>query len=103
MKIVSKIFITFVVFILFLIPTIKSFGINMDLRSNNAVDDTTNNIVANISTTDNTSVSNDFRTVTVTSSDDDEFLTIENILSVILIVIGILLIFLGIAIIIRFK
>ena len=105
MKIVSKIFITFVVFILLLIPTIESFGIDMNLTpnilENNTFDDTTNSIVSN--TTDNTSVTNNLRTVTVTTSDNNEFLTVENILSVILIVIGILLIFLGIAIIIRFK
>lgn len=38
-----------------------------------------------------------------TVSDDDEFLTVENVLSIIIIVIGILLIFLAIAILIRFK
>lgn len=105
MKNVSKILIIFILFILLLIPTIESFGIDMNLTpnilENNTFDDTTNSIVSN--TTDNTSVTNNPRTVTVTSSDNDEFLTVENILSVILIVIGILLIFLGIAIIVRFK
>ena len=105
MKNVSKILIIFILFILLLIPTIESFGIDMNLTpnilENNTFDDTTNSIVSN--TTDNTSVTNNPRTITVTSSDNDEFLTVENILSVILIVIGILLIFLGIAIIVRFK
>ena len=105
MKNVSKIIIIFILFILLLIPTIESFGIDMNLTpnilENNTFDDTTNSIVSN--TTDNTSVTNNPRTITVTSSDNDEFLTVENILSVILIVIGILLIFLGIAIIVRFK
>ena len=41
--------------------------------------------------------------ITVTSTRDNEFLTIENILSIIIIVIGIILIFLGIAIMIRCK
>lgn len=38
-----------------------------------------------------------------TTSDDDKFLTVENILSIIIIVIGVLLIFLAVAILIRFK
>lgn len=103
MKNILKVLTISILFILFFIPTIKSFGINMNLEYNTFENNTSNNIVSNINTSDNNSANNYPKTVTVTSSDDDEFLTVENILSVILIVIGILLIFLGIAIIVRFK
>lgn len=42
-------------------------------------------------------------TSSTTTSNDDEFLTAENILSIIIIVIGILLVFLAVAILIRVK
>lgn len=98
-----KVLTIFVLFILLLIPTVKSFGINMNLISNNT--NTNQNIIENnVSNINDTNLSPSAtpRTVTVTNS-DDEFLTVENVLSIILIVIGILLILLGIAIIIRFK
>ena len=43
------------------------------------------------------------RITSVTTSENDNFLNAENVLSIIIIVIGILLVFLGIAIIVRFK
>lgn len=92
-------------FVLLFIPTVKSFGINMNLEPINIQSNTTenNNLDTNTSTDNNTSSSNSHKTITVTSSDNHEFLTVENVLSILLIVIGILLVFLGIAIIIRFK
>lgn len=119
MKFTFKFLLILILFILFFIPNTKCFGINMNLMSNdfesntindeytdtytnyiNDVDDSNNIDNSNsISNTDSTPS----KTVTVTSTDSDEFLTVENVLSIILIVIGILLIFLGIAIIIRFK
>ena len=88
-------------------------GINMNLISNttqnnfaNSNNDT-NNITQNqgINNTNNINnySSNNVRNVTATSQDNNGFLTIGNILAIILIVIGILLILLGIAILVRFK
>lgn len=76
---------------------------SLDSSSNEINNDTQNNSMSNSnSSANNTSpVSNP--QITVTSTRDTEFLTIENILSIIIIVIGIILIFLGIAIMIRCK
>ena len=103
-----KILMIIFVFIILSIPALQSFAINMNLDSNPIPDNNTeintdiNNTISD-SDTDNTQSSNTFKTVTVTSTENDEFLTTENILSIIIIVIGILLIFLGIAILIRTK
>ena len=127
MKTSLKIIFILIIFILLFMPSIKSFGINMNLISNiiedntinddyadsytndiDVIDDTDDMDDTNTSTTYNSnSISNPSntspKTVTVTSTNNNEFLTVENILCIILIVIGILLVFLGIAIIIRFK
>lgn len=106
MKTTFKFLLILILFILFFIPNIKSFGINMNLISNtvesNAITNDDTNNTSDSSTVYNASNTSS-KTVTVTSTDNNEFLTVENVLCIILIVIGILLIFLGIAIIIRFK
>lgn len=107
MKISLKILIILFVFIILNIPAIQSFSINMNLDPI-AIPENTENNTTNI---DNNTISdsniddNESSNIpkAVSSSEDDEFLTIENILSIILIVIGILIILLGIAILIRFK
>lgn len=104
MRITLKILLIFTLILLVFIPSVKAFGINMNLVPNTIENNEINNTTSNNTSNENTNTfSNTSRSVTVTSSDDDEFLTVENVLSIILIVIGILLILLGIAIIIRFK
>lgn len=126
MKNIFKISILLFIFLLITISSVNALDINMNLQSNtvnnetaeeentlqNASDENTlsdNNISENENaTTDensnspNTSTSNSPR-VTSTTSDDDEFLTVENVLSIIVIVIGVLLVFLAVAILVRFK
>ena len=73
---------------------------NTDTNTNTMSNSLTNNISNATEFANNAPVSN-VPTVTRTTSSSEGFLTTENILSVIIIVIGIILIFLGIAIIIR--
>ncbi|MBO4815839.1 MAG: hypothetical protein J5507_02685 [Clostridia bacterium] len=101
MKNIIKITTILIIFIsLFLLITTKVYSINMDLATNEdygedyseyAQDGTVSNPQIKASVTNNQ------------NSNSDDFLSIENILSIIIIVIGIILIFLGIAIIIRCK
>lgn len=118
----------FVLLLLIFILTANVYGINMDLDLlDNINEDSSNNTMDLLDNTDqdslnaiydsdfesNTTADTSFNTtdtsnlsnpqITITSNKDNEFLTIENILSVTIIVIGIILIFLGIAIIIRCK
>lgn len=83
---------------------VTSNALNVNNYSNNFNDFSQNNVADN--NTDN-SISSTVQTsnpvVTTTSSNDDNFLTVENILSISIIVIGVLLIFLSIAILIRCK
>lgn len=110
-------------FILFFISitSVHALDINMNLQSNTVNNQTSEN--ANTNTLDENTVSNNelqnnntnnsVENMTDSSSDngprvtstssEDEFLTIENILAIIIIVIGILLVFLSIAILIKFK
>lgn len=91
-----KLLLFFIIFTIMFLPLSKVFAINMNLATeNNFYENSSNNAI----NTENTSRG----PVTITTTNENEFLTIENILSIILIVIGILLILLGIAIIIRFK
>lgn len=86
---------------------------NENTASSNNIDENTvvdyNNLEENNlpNTNDALDVSNNpqssIPTVTTTSSSEDTFLTVENILSIAIIVIGILLILLSIAILIRCK
>lgn len=114
----------FVLLLLIFILTSNVYGINMDLDLLDNIDeDSSNNTMDLLDNTEQDSLSatydSDFESnttsdtsntsnlsnpqITITSNKDNEFLTIENILSVTIIVIGIILIFLGIAIIIRCK
>lgn len=67
-----------------------------DFSQNNIADNTADNSISSTVQTSNP-------VVTTTSSNNDNFLTVENILSISIIVIGVLLIFLSIAILIRCK
>lgn len=111
----KKLYISFIIiFVILCMPflRVEAFNINMDLpdnteETNTSYNEEENNVEtnslsnSNASTANTSSVSNP--QITVTSARDNEFLTIENILSIIIIVIGIILIFLGIAIMIRCK
>lgn len=129
MKTIFKIFMLIILFSLLSITCVNAASIMMNLDSNplinnqtnedvdvndiidsNAVnatteDETVNNIMNNeINSVVNNSENSTPQTITTkTVSNDDEFLTIENILSIIIIVIGVLLIFLSVAILIRCK
>ena len=93
---------------LFLFTSVNAVSIDMDLGDmtpadvegivEEALDE---NIELNIDDTERDDSSP--RVTTTKNTDDDEFLTVENILSIVIIVIGILLILLAIAILIRFK
>ena len=89
---------------------VSAVNISMDLPDDNeetnaSYNEQENNVetssISSSDTSNTSSISNP--QIAVTSSRNNEFLTIENILSVTIIVIGIILIFLGIAIIIRCK
>lgn len=118
----KKIFKTFtLLFILSLIciTCVDASNINMNLDNNitsnevNALEENFNenslsenetlNINVNNTVNDDIDTSSPRVASTTTTSQDDIFLTVENILSIIIIVIGILLVFLAIAILIRFK
>lgn len=120
MKTIYKISILTILFLIFCITSVNAFGISMDLEDyDQSTIDTqleTNEDIQfeedlpiqeeNLNETENADINeNDTPRVTssTTSSDEDEFLTVENILSIIIIVIGILLVLLAIAILIRFK
>ena len=75
----------------------------MNLESTN-VHDTTNIVdIPQTETSIEDETNNSSQKVTVIKNEEDEFLTIENVLSIIIIVIGLLLIFLAIAILIRLR
>lgn len=100
MKNTLKICILVILFIFILVPFTNTFAIDTDLDDyENQIDDTPQE---DYEEEENPPTSN-APTVTTTSSEDDEFLNIENILSIIIIVIGIILIFLAIAILVRCK
>ena len=116
MKKIFKISILFTIVCFFLLTSVNAFSINMNLENFNTTD--TANIVEETMSEDNlneyqslntdTTINNEeiddsSPVITTTVSAEDEFLTVENILSIIIIVIGILLILLAIAILIRFK
>ena len=126
MKKLFKIYMLLLILILLFFTTVNASNINMNLQpydslvENNAPSENTNNI-SNETVEPSNEVS-DFNTDTVepsdedvtntvetpritsiTTSEEDNFFTVENILSIAIIVIGILLILLAIAILIRLK
>lgn len=103
----KKVLVVSLLFLLLFISNLSVFAINMDLPINTETE--SNEIVEN-ETVNESSTTNTVRrnsstpsSTVVTNNSEDEVLTLENILSIVLIVIGILLILLGIAIIVRFK
>ena len=112
MKKIFKIYMLLFLTSLFMLTSVNAFSINMNLDNTLAAD--TTNIVQEYSnendlsedeTLNNDTKTNDSspRVTTTRNSEEDEFLTVENVLSIIIIVIGILLILLAIAILVRFK
>lgn len=113
------------VFTIFLILMINTccFAINMNLDLNNTTENTESAVSTNVDNTQNndsidslfvqnnennnieetSAPSNAPSVVTTTTSNSNNFLTIDNIISIILIAIGIVLILFGIAIFVRFK
>ena len=113
------------VFTIFLILMINTccFAINMNLDLNNTTENTESAVSTNVDNTQNndsidslfvqnnennnieetSDPSNAPSVVTTTTSNSNSFLTIDNIIAIILIAIGIVLILFGIAIFVRFK
>ena len=113
------------VFTIFLILMINTccFAINMNLDLNNTTENTESAVSTNVDNTQNndsidslfvqnnennnieetSAPSNAPSVVTTTTSNSNNFLTIDNIISIILIAIGIVLILFGLAIFVRFK
>lgn len=117
MKNFLKFFILNFIFFLFLTTSVNASSVNMDLPLDEFNSETTNTSVSDqneiftentennsdSSNIENSEVQNNPRVTSVTTSESEDFLTIENIFSIIIIVIGILLILLAGAILIRFK
>lgn len=130
MKTIFKIFVFVILFLVLCLKSVNASTILMNLEdysqsnTNTQLENTNENNVENqldgnlLNENSNTAISQNQNISKVqtrdtddsprvssstTVSDNDEFLTVENILSIIIIVIGILLIFLAIAILIRFK
>jgi hypothetical protein len=120
MKKTLKIFLLIIfLFSTLFITTVNAAGILMNLQdytqeNQNSVDENSNietqlnddvlNDTELDENPDENEEENNYRsTSSTTVSNDDEFLTIENVLAIIIIVIGILLVLLSIAILIRLK
>lgn len=108
MKKIFKIGAVTLLFLIICITTANAAGIVINLEDYAQQSSTLDSNLENIVSDEEIDISEDEEntprvTSTKTSSYDDEFLTVENILSIIIIVIGVLLIFLAIAILIRLK
>lgn len=110
MKKTFKISILITLFLIILITTVNATGISMDLDDYVPNTSEVESIISatNSLVTDETEVEADNeddspRVVSTSDASDDEFLTAENVLSIIIIVIGLLLVFLAIAILIKIK
>ena len=108
MKKTFKIFIIITLFLMLFITSVNASEILMNLDDYAPTNSNEENINPSTDpiTTDavETEVEDDSPRVTSNSNtSDDDFLTAENILSIIIIVIGLLLVFLAIAILIRIK
>jgi len=118
MKKTFKIFILLFLTLLLSLTYVDAFNINMNLEeytASNTANTAQENLVENdfsenevlnidVDNTENEEADNSSPKITTTkNSDDDEFLTAENVLSIIIIVIGILLVFLAVAILIRLR
>lgn len=117
MKKVFKIFILLFLTLLVSLTYVDAFSINMNLEDyapSNTTNTAQENLVENdfsenevlnidVDTTENEETDNSSPKITTTKNSDDEFLTAENVLSIIIIVVGILLVFLSVAILIRLR
>lgn len=118
MKNLFKIFMLLFLILLLFITFVNASSINMNLSSDeineNSTQNNTNEVntnqnevintdTTNLSDVENPEPANNQAVTSDTISQSEEFLTIENVLSIIIIVIGILLILLAGAILIRFK
>lgn len=86
--------------LVFVLPTFAAEDINLNLNSGNQSATSSNN--TSINTTQNTSYNSSYTPTAVISNTDEDF-GLTNILNIMLIVIGILLVLLAIAILIRLK
>lgn len=84
--------------LVFVLPTFAAEDINLNLNSNNQSSSSSNN--TNINTTQNTSYNSSYTPTAVISNTDEDF-GLSSILNIMLVVIGILLVLLAIAILIR--
>ena len=106
MKISFRITMIIILFLILAITTVNASGILMNLEDytpNTSDENLSAQISSNTTRTETNNENDSPRVISSTTSEDDEFLTVENILSIIIIVIGILLILLAVAILIRFK
>lgn len=117
MKKVFKIFILLFLTLLVSLTYVEAFSIDMNLEdyspsiTTNTVEgslvenDSSENEELNIEVDniENEETNNSSPKIATTKNSDDEFLTAENVLSIIIIVIGILLVFLSVAILIRLR
>ena len=81
----------------------NNFTVSNSLNQNDEINNSYQNSSTNNEPVNSSTVQTSNPVVTTTSSNNNDFLTVENILSIAIIVIGILLIFLSIAILIRCK
>lgn len=88
---------------LVLIINTYCFAIDMNLTMNNQTGNNELEVQTNEVNEETYTPSNAPSVVTTTTSNSNNFLTIDNIISIILIAIGIVLILFGIAIFVRFK
>lgn len=88
---------------LVLIINTYCFAIDMNLTMNNQTENNELEVQTNEVNEETYTPSNAPSVVTTTTSNSNNFLTIDNIISIILIAIGIVLILFGIAIFVRFK
>lgn len=105
MKKFIKIFLITILVILINIPYIYAVGIDMDLDDNTNNTDNNNTVSFFNNTIDNDDLDEEpIQKVSTTSTVDEEFhLTVSDIINIILISVGVVLILLGIAILIRLK
>ncbi len=113
-KLLTISLILLIIFMVFALNFVQAMGINMNLTANTSTDNTTieddTNTMTdpeNSSTTDHlsptTTNSNNSASVSTLNQLPESSLGLNNIINIILIVIGVLLILLGIAILIRLK
>lgn len=81
----------------------NNFTVSNNLNQNDEFNNSSQNTFTNNDAVNSSNLQTSNPVVTTTSSNDDNFLTVENVLSISIIVIGVLLIFLSIAILIRCK